>query len=183
MRITGGALTGRRVAVPPGEIRPAMDRMRESLFNILGPLVGFSFLDLFCGSGIMTLEAISRGATRATLVERDRKKRTVIVRNLELAHETECPSPRLVMAPVESFVAREKRRYDIVYLDPPFRYRHKPDLIGRIASAALLEPEGRLLIHYPREDQLPDEIGGLVLTDERAYGRSTVRFYDAPPEA
>ncbi|MFW6253274.1 MAG: RsmD family RNA methyltransferase, partial [bacterium] len=62
MRITGGSLRGRVVKVPPGEIRPTMDRMRESMFSILGPLHGRSFLDLFGGSGIVALEAVSRGA-------------------------------------------------------------------------------------------------------------------------
>src|SRR6056297_884959 len=137
MRITAGTLLGRRVKVPPGIIRPAMDRMRESLFSILGPLDGFAFLDLFCGSGIMALEAISRGATRATLVERDRGKRPVIVENLELADDTTCRDPRLIIAPVESFVAREKGAYDLIYLDPPFAYRHKADLLGRVARAGL----------------------------------------------
>ena len=177
MRITGGELGGRRVKVPPGVIRPAMDRMRESLFSILGPLDGFAVLDLFSGSGIMALEAISRGATRVTLVERDRKKRPVIIENLELAGESGCSRPRLVIAPVESFVAREKGTYDLIYLDPPFRYRHKADLIRRIAVAGLLDEDGTLVIHYPAEDDLPDEIGGLTRHDERHYGRSTVRLY------
>jgi 16S rRNA (guanine(966)-N(2))-methyltransferase RsmD len=157
-----------------------MDRMRESLFSILGPLDGFSFLDLFCGSGIMALEALSRGATRATLVERDRGKRTVITKNLELARETSCPEPRLVFAPVEVFVAREKARYDIIYLDPPFAYRHKADLLRRIVKAGLLAPEGYLLIHYPAGDDLPERIGDIARSDERRYGRSTVRFYAWP---
>lgn len=180
MRITGGFLTGRRVAVPPGTIRPAMDRMRESLFSILGPLDGSSFLDLFCGSGIMALEAISRGATRATLVERDRRKRACIVDNLTLAEGSSCPTPRLVIAPVESFVARTTDRYDLIYLDPPFAYRHKSDLLRRIVTRNLLEPDGRLLIHHPAEETLPTAVTDQVIQDdERRYGRSMVRFYRA----
>ena len=182
MRITGGELGGRRVEVPPGVIRPAMDRMRESIFNILGPLEGTSFLDLFCGSGIMALEAVSRGATRATLVERDRGKRRVLLRNLELASDSACTRPRVVFAPVEVFVAREKSRYDTIYLDPPFDYRHKADLLTRIVDAGLIEPDGYLLIHYPKEDALPERIGTVACQDERHYGRSTVRFYRAPLE-
>lgn len=180
MRITAGALRGRRVTVPPGIIRPAMDRMRESLFSILGPLEGTAFLDLFCGSGIMALEAVSRGVVRATLVERDRGKRRVIEQNLELARGTTCPEPRLVLAPVERFVAREKRRYDTIYLDPPFAYRFKADLLRRIAAADLLEPDGRVLIHFPAGDDLPDALGAVTCEDERSYGRSTVRFYRSP---
>ena len=179
MRVTGGSLRGRQIRVPPGIIRPAMDRMRESLFSILGPLDGFSFLDLFSGSGVMALEAISRGATRATLVERDRKKRAVIVQNLELARDTGCPNPRLIMTPVESFIAREKAKYDLIYLDPPFSYRHKADLLLRIVCAGLMESEGVMLIHYPSENVLPDELDAVRMTDERHYGRSTVRFYRA----
>lgn len=180
MRITGGVLTGRRVAVPPGTIRPTMDRMRESLFSILGPLDGSSFLDLFCGSGIMALEAISRGATHVTLVERDRRKRTCIGDNLSLAEESSCPAPKLVIAPVEAFVSRATGRYDLIYLDPPFAYRHKSDLLHRIVAGNLLEPDGRLLIHYPAEETLPTTIAAHVIQDdERRYGRSTVRFYRA----
>ncbi len=186
MRITGGVLAGRRISVPPGAIRPAMDRMRESLFSILGPLDGYSFLDLFCGSGIMGLEALSRGATRVTLVERDRGKRRAILQNLAIAEESLCPHPRLIVAPVERFVARAREPYDIVYVDPPFDYRHKANLLHRIVAAGLLEPDGRLLIHYPREETLPVELGdsdratGVTMDDERRYGRSTVRFYRAP---
>lgn len=178
MRITSGSLAGRRIRVPPGEIRPAMDRMRESLFSILGPLEGTAFLDLFSGSGIMALEAISRGAVRATLVERDRGKRAAILANLEIASDSSCPRPRLVFAPVESFVAREKARYDVIYVDPPFPYRHKADLLVRIARAGLLEADGRILIHYPSGDALPEDLpNGIARVDERAYGRSRVRFY------
>ncbi len=181
MRITGGILTGRRVAVPPGTIRPAMDRMRESLFSILGHLDGSSFLDLFSGSGIMALEAISRGATRATLVERDRRKRPCILENLKLAETTACPAPRLVIAPAEAFVARASDPYDVIYVDPPFAYRHKADLLRRIVAQHLVEPYGCLLIHYPAEENLPERIvaGEAILErdDERRYGRSTVRFY------
>lgn len=175
MRITGGRLAGRAVAVPPGVIRPAMDRMRESLFGVLGPLDGLSFLDLFAGSGIMALEALSRGASSAVLVERDRGKRPVIMRNLALA----APPPRLVLGPVEVYVHRCSLRFDVIYLDPPFDYRYKADLIERISNRGLLAQGGRLLIHYPDEEELPDRIGSLESVDERAYGRSRVRFYEA----
>ena len=74
MRITGGTLCGRIIKCPDGIIRPAMDRMRESLFSILGDLTGKSFLDMFAGSGILSLEAASRGATKIDLVEKDKLK-------------------------------------------------------------------------------------------------------------
>ncbi|GHV71251.1 hypothetical protein AGMMS49928_22220 [Spirochaetia bacterium] len=85
MRITGGILRGRQVKVPEGIIRPAMDRMRESVFGVLGDLTGMSFLDLFSGSGIIALEAASRGAAPVEAVEADRLKRKTLLENAALA--------------------------------------------------------------------------------------------------
>ena len=104
MRISGGALRGRTVACPPGTIRPAMERMRESLFAILGELTGVSFLDLFSGSGLVGLEAYSRGARPVVLVERDAGKRRTIAANLAGLD----PLPRVIVAPVERFLARNR---------------------------------------------------------------------------
>lgn len=173
MRVTGGTLAGRTVAVPPGIIRPAMDRMRESLFAILGPLDGIEFLDLFAGSGIMSIEAVSRGASKATLVERDARKRAVITSNLELIGNR----GRLITAPAERFVARCRDEYDIAYLDPPFSYRFKADLIARIARRNIVAPGGRLVIHYPTQEHLPDSAGTLHRIDTRRYGGSTVAIF------
>ena len=74
MRITGGKLKGRIIKCPDGVIRPAMDRMRESVFAILGDLTGKSWLDLFSGSGTIAIEAVSRGASSVELCEKDRIK-------------------------------------------------------------------------------------------------------------
>ena len=84
MRITGGTLKNRQVQCPKGIIRPAMDRMRESLFAILGDLGGKSFLDLFTGSGMCGLEAYSRGAYPVVLVEKDKDKFPILLKNAAL---------------------------------------------------------------------------------------------------
>lgn len=175
LRITGGTLKGRRIEVPKGdfEIRPAMDRMRESLFSILGPLGGRSFLDLFSGSGIIALEAASRGASPVACVERDRAKLGLLIQNVSIAKERiDCHC-----VPVERFVLRCERSYSVVFCDPPFPYAHKAELVRSIADRALVEPGGLLLIHYPSEETLPEAHGDLALSDEREYGRSIVRFY------
>lgn len=180
LRITGGILKGRRIEVPKGdfEIRPAMDRMRESLFSILGPLQGRSFLDLFSGSGIIALEAASRGASPVACVERDRAKLGLLIQNVSIAPERiDC---RCV--PVERFVLRCERSYSVVFCDPPFPYAHKAELVRSIADRALVEPGGLLLIHYPSEDTLPESHGSLAMSDEREYGRSIVRFYTRSAE-
>ena len=178
LRITGGILRGRRIEVPRGdlEIRPAMDRMRESLFSILGPLQGRSFLDLFSGSGIIALEAASRGASPVDCVERDRGKLSLLIRNVSIAPERiSCHC-----VPVERFVLRCERRFSIVFCDPPFPYAHKAELVRSISERGLIEPGGSLLIHYPSEDTMPESCGDLSMKDEREYGRSIVRFYERP---
>jgi 16S rRNA (guanine966-N2)-methyltransferase len=173
VRITGGSLAGRSVACPPGEIRPAMDRMRASIFAVLGDLTGLSFLDLFSGSGIIGLEAFSRGAATVLLIEKDPGKRRTLSANAAIGGEA--VSVRIM--PVERFVMGSRLSFDLVFLDPPFPYRFKQDLLERIAAAGLVKPYGRLLIHYPAEENLPERVGRLGREDERTYGRSIVAFY------
>jgi 16S rRNA (guanine966-N2)-methyltransferase len=175
MRITGGKYCGRTVEVPKGglEIRPAMDRMRESVFAVLGDLTGQSFLDLFSGSGIIALEAASRGASPVACVEKDPGKFTLLLKNVGLADERiECKS-----MPVERFLLRNKTAFSLVFCDPPFPYQFRRDLLASLASGPTLAPGGLALMHFPREDRLPDVEGRLALEDEREYGRSIVRFY------
>lgn len=173
LRITGGRLVRRRIDCPPGEIRPAMDRMRESIFSILGDLSGCSFLDLFSGSGIIGIEAASRGASPVFLVEGDSGKRETIRKNLSIVDS----HIELRIARVERFLATTRSRFDVVFFDPPFRYADKARLLRVVSERGLLARAGRALIHHPREDRLPEEIAGLIRIDSRSYGRSIVDFY------
>lgn len=173
MRITGGSLKNRQVICPKGIIRPAMDRMRESLFAILGNLDGKSFLDLFTGSGMCGLEAYSRGAYPVVLVEKDRGKFPILLKNAALAEKKlECKC-----MPVELYLTRTKDSFDIIYLDPPFPYAFHYDLLHTIAELPILKAGGLALIHRPKEKNLPEEILSLARIDQRAYGRSIVDFY------
>jgi 16S rRNA (guanine(966)-N(2))-methyltransferase RsmD len=175
MRVTGGVLRGRQVSVPPGEIRPAMDRMRESIFAILGDLSEISFLDLFSGSGIIALEAASRGAAYLEAVEKDPAKRVALLKNIAL-------SPTRIQCrfqPVELYVRRAKRAFDIIFCDPPFSYRWKAALVADIAASPLMREGSRLLLHRPRGDEVENAVaalgtGGLILLERREYGRSIV---------
>ncbi|MDR0597689.1 MAG: RsmD family RNA methyltransferase [Treponema sp.] len=182
MRITGGALAGRRVKVPGGVIRPAMDRMRESVFGVLGDLKGCSFLDLFSGSGIIALEAASRGADPVDAVEIDALKRKTLIENVSIS-----PARiRCHFMAAELYVRRAKKRFDIVFCDPPFPYRFTWDLAASIAVSPLMGPGSRLLVHRPKQEPwvpagpegsaaaFPGEI---LLETSRAYGRSIVDFF------
>ncbi len=175
MRITGGDLTGRRVNCPPGTIRPAMDRMRESLFAILRSIDDLSFLDLFAGSGLVGLEAYSRGARPVVLVEKDPGKRSVIKENISGLD----PVPRLFVQPVERFVARNRTVYAIVYLDPPFNYRYKNDLLDRLSRSNTIGEHTQVVIHAPAHEQIAEQHGRLVVTDRRTYGGSALWFFSS----
>lgn len=173
MRITGGILAGRKVICPGGTIRPAMDRMRESLFAILGDLTGKAFLDLFSGSGVCALEASSRGAHPVYLVEKDPVKVDTIFKNVAMAPQRiECK-----FQPVELFLKRAKTEFDIIYMDPPFPYKHHRELIESAGKYNVLKSGGLAIIHRPRELAMPDSIGNMARTDQREYGRSIIDFY------
>ena len=150
-----------------------MDRMRESLFSILGDISGLSFIDLFSGSGTMGFEAESRGAAPVVLVERDHRKKDVILSNIR----TLASSARLIMSPVERIVVRSPESYDIVFMDPPFAYKHKLDLLRKAASSRLLHSDTRLLIHFPTQEDLPEQIDRLGLSTRRDYGGSRLHIY------
>jgi len=150
-----------------------MDRMRVSLFSILGPIDGLSFLDLFSGSGLVGIEAASRGAGPVDLVENDFGKKKVISRNLEWVDEP----IKLHLADVRMFLKRASRVWDIVYADPPFPMAGKVEVLETVAQKQLLAENGRLIMHHPAEDPLPESVGGLVRYDSREYGRSHLAFY------
>jgi 16S rRNA (guanine966-N2)-methyltransferase len=179
VRVTGGSYKGRNVACPPGVIRPAMDRMRESLFAILGSLDGLSFLDLYAGSGVVGIEAASRGAAEVVFVEKDPRKRQTLESNVAFVAQR----VELRFMPVERYVRSVRRRFDLVFADPPYNQPGTLEVLRTIATRGLLEPGGQLITHTPREQPPPDRIGDLELSDRRSYGRAVVSFYRPAPTA
>jgi 16S rRNA (guanine(966)-N(2))-methyltransferase RsmD len=156
--------------MPGGIIRPSMDRMRESVFAALGDLSGFSFLDLFTGSGIIALEAASRGAAYIEAVESDPLKRKILLQNVSI-------SPVRIncrFMAVELYLSRMKRNFDIIFLDPPFPYQYKWDLVAAIAASPVISNGSKILIHRPREDYQKEPAAALEKTESREYGRSVV---------
>ncbi|HEX5092559.1 MAG TPA: 16S rRNA (guanine(966)-N(2))-methyltransferase RsmD [Burkholderiales bacterium] len=143
MRIIGGAFRGRRLAVPEGaELRPTPDRVRETLFNWLGQrLDGAQCLDLFAGSGALGFEAASRGAARVVLVERDRRAVVALRRARDALGAA---AAEVVAGDAEAYLAGEGERFDVVFLDPPFRQNADAALLGRLA--ARLRPGARVYL-------------------------------------
>ncbi|MCI6827597.1 MAG: 16S rRNA (guanine(966)-N(2))-methyltransferase RsmD [Spirochaetia bacterium] len=177
MRITGGTLKGRIIKCPDGIIRPAMDRMRDSVFAILGDLSEKSFLDLFSGSGTIAIEAVSRGSKDVELCEKDRIKTKTVLENVSIT-ENECSVKiKCHFMPVEYFIKRCRRNFDYIFFDPPFPYKFHEQLILQADEKKILKQGGTILVHRPEEHFMPEKIGNLTRTDQRIYGRSVVDFY------
>jgi 16S rRNA (guanine(966)-N(2))-methyltransferase RsmD len=175
MRISGGTLGGRTVRLPPGIIRPSMDRMRESIFAALGDLTETSFLDLFSGSGIIALEAASRGAVYIEAVETDLLKRKILIANAAI-------SPIHIFCrfmPAELYIQRAKRSFTTIFCDPPFSYKYKLQLLLSIESSPLMTSSSLLLIHRPKTEGLDRHIRSreiFHIKETRYYGNSAVDF-------
>jgi 16S rRNA (guanine966-N2)-methyltransferase len=145
VRIVGGAWRSRRieVAARPG-LRPTPDRVRETLFNWLGQdLAGLACLDLFSGSGALGFEAASRGAARVVLVERDRAALAALARSKAALGADRV---EIVAGDAHAYLSRARERFDVVFLDPPFRQNAVPALLERLpallASGARVYAEG-----------------------------------------
>ncbi len=173
MRVTGGSLKGMRLACPEGEIRPAMDRMKECVFAVLGDLSGLRFLDLFSGSGSIAIEAVSRGAESALAVEKDARKRPTLDANARKAGG----KVKVSTMPAELCLKRLKEAYDIAFFDPPFPYEHRLSLLRLASESQAIADGGLVLMHFPEEERLPEEVDCLILEDTRKFGRSVVNFY------
>lgn len=143
MRVISGSARGRRLVAPEGSsTRPTPDRVREATFNALGSLgvvEEATVLDLFAGSGAMGIEALSRGATRATFVDHDIEARRAIEANLAACGLAGAAD--VVATPVERFLAgAQQRRWDLALLDPPHDYDGWPELLLDLpAQTAVLE--------------------------------------------
>ena len=178
MRIISGMAKGRRLFAPQGEeTRPTSDKIRESLFNILsGRVWDARVLDLFGGTGAMALEALSRGAECAVIVDASPKAMACIRRNADLVLGGE-RDRRLMTLQCDYRTAIGRmpgEGFDLVFLDPPYRMTDAyGDALVRLRDAGLLRPDFRAVLEYLRgaRPELPD---GFEVYDERHYGGTSV---------
>ena len=175
MRIIAGSKRGARIAAPKGiATRPTGDRVREAAFNLIGPVDGAAVLDLFAGSGAMGLEALSRGAVRATFVESDRAACRTISQNLEKLGLT---GARVVCGDAMWTLRQETRAYDLVFVDPP--YELWAELEPRLADhlPRVLAPGGLVLVETGSKTApaLP-----LALRTSRRYGSARLTVFEHP---
>lgn len=178
IRITGGTLRGRSIESPPRskDIRPTTSLMRESIFNSLQQdIAGSRFLDLFAGSGIMGLEALSRGAAFVLAIEKDPRQAQLIRQNYLKMKLSETHA-KIVTADVDRLIGRANREapFDIVFLDPPYGYAALPQLVGNLQALDWIQPGGRIIAeHGSREADLPG-------FSRKLYGDSSLSFFTVP---
>jgi len=179
MRIISGKWKGRRFDLPKGvAARPTSDKIREAVFSILGDRVpGAHVLDLFCGSGAIGLEALSRGAAGAVFCDADKRCIARIRETLRAfgQPDTGC---RLMACDFRSALSRLKAdggSFDIIYIDPPYKggcYNEALEGLREIADSRAV-----ILAEHDRRDRMPDEAGGFQKTGERLYGDTVISFY------
>lgn len=174
MRIVAGEFRGRSLLAPRGQkVRPTSDRVREAIFSALGPIEGYDVLDVYCGTGALALEALSRGAARAVLIDRDTRPALGNIRNLGLEDRTRLLRGRLPEALAGPF---EEAPFQLIFCDPPYRLA---DRIGEELDrrlAALVAPEGRVVMESPASR--PIDLPSMNLIRQRRYGGTHVAFYE-----
>ena len=183
MRIVGGKHRGRTIESPTGAgVRPTSDRARESLFNILehgrfsadgtSLLPGAHVLDVFSGTGAFAIEALSRGAADATLIDNDPAAMVLARRNLttlgESAHATLVQSDATRPPPAP-------RRHEIVFLDPPYTTGLGAPVLEALAAAGWLAPDAVCIVETGSKERFAPPQGFIAL-DERRYGRAKLTF-------
>ena len=182
MRISGGVARGITLAVPKGDaVRPATDGMRQALFSSLGAyVVDAWFLDLFAGSGNVSIEALSRGAEKAVLVDASSRSAAVIrenLRRLDLAERSQVwvlPVARALRS-----LAQHAELFDLIFLDPPYEQRLVGATLTLIAKNNLLAPDGAVVAEHSRRELVKPEYGQLILNDQRRYGDTLLTFFKA----
>jgi 16S rRNA (guanine(966)-N(2))-methyltransferase RsmD len=181
MRVIAGTLRGRRLESPRWVgLRPSSDRLRETLFNVLGPrCAGARVLDLCAGSGAVGIEAISRGAAAVTFVEADGRACRLIARNLEGCGVG--GGYTIVQSTIERAIAAPTRTYRIVFLDPPY---DDPQLDRWIELAGTaVEPGGVLVVEHTRRRKPAASAGPLTRVRDVRCGDAILGFYEHPEAA
>jgi 16S rRNA (guanine966-N2)-methyltransferase len=172
MRVVAGELRGRRVVAPKGvDVRPTADRVREAVFSILGDVAGAQVLDLYSGTGALAIEAVSRGAAGAVLVDTEP---AAARRNVEaLGVADRCA---VVRADAKRYLERETGRFDLIFCDPPYKLADRlgPELTRLIPDR--LAERGRVIVESDVRQPLRLE---LPLDVERRYGDTLIRIHRA----
>jgi 16S rRNA (guanine966-N2)-methyltransferase len=173
VRVIAGSRKGHRIAAPKGvATRPTGDRVREAAFNLVGPVDDAAVLDLYAGSGAMGIEALSRGASSATFVESDRDAARTIKANLDKLRLT---GARVLQQDVARFLREERRRYDVILIDPPYEMVESLQMTLSSHLPRLLADDG-VVVYETRDKQHPEL--ALAERTSRKYGSVRLTLFE-----
>ena len=177
MKIVSGIYGGRPLKTLEGKTtRPTSDKVRGAIFNMIGPYFdGGRVLDLYAGSGGLSIEAVSRGMSSAVLVERDRKAQAVIAENINMTKEIS--KFQLLKMEAERALEQVKDPFDLVFLDPPYAKEQIVADIEKMAERNLFSQEIMVVCETDKSVELPEEIACLGIWKEKIYGISKVTVY------
>ena len=177
MNITGGKFNSRKVTAPDSDkVRPTLSKIRESVFNMLSSLIDFekaAFLDTFSGSGIISLEAVSRGFKKVILIEKDYKTAKIIKENYaQLGLE-----PNLIIKDAVSFLDKIDEKFDVIYLDPPYKEVELYNkTLKKIYERGLLNENGVIIAESQKgiKYEVPENF---LLIKEKIYGDTVIKIF------
>lgn len=180
MRVFGGILQGRRLkSCRNALLRPTSEKMREAIFNILGPLsTEGAVLDLFAGTGSLGIEALSRGMLRAVFIERNFDIISILkenIRHCQLEKKSE-----VIVLPVSKglkFLASRNEKFALIFLDPPYQEKLADKTLEEISDAKVVTEGGLVIAEHSSKETLEERYGTLKLNDQRNYGQSVVSFF------
>ena len=177
MRIIGGKYKSRVLAEFPGtDVRPTGDRVKESLFNILSLKIGGArVLDLFCGSGALGLECLSRGAKEAVFNDFSSESIRLLEKNMKALGVVKGAEGKVYTLDFSVCLDGLKGGFDLIFLDPPYRFEYGVPALEKIARRGLLNENG--IAVYERDKPVEERIDGLEKYDERRYGRTYLTFF------
>jgi 16S rRNA (guanine(966)-N(2))-methyltransferase RsmD len=181
MRIVAGSAKGRVLAAPKSDdvIRPTSDRARETIFNVLGQRCdGLTVLDLFAGTGALGLEAVSRGAIKAVLVDRDKEALSLCRLNTDafkFTDQVEIVSGNALEA--IAALGRKGRVFELVFSDPPYALTAGVSVLEALGQAKIVSEGGVAVIEHGKTEQIPERVGHFVQMDERDFGTAIVTMF------
>ena len=176
MRIISGKYKGRIIKAAKG-IRPTEEKIRKTLFDILGDIEGLSFLELFAGSGAVGLEAASRGAAELVLAENDRDCILAINQNIESLRMESCQLYPLDVPRVIENLAKAKKKFDLIFLDPPYYQGLAKKTLQILEGRDILANLGLVIVQHAKKDDLPETLGDLKLIRQVKHSGTVLSFY------
>jgi 16S rRNA (guanine966-N2)-methyltransferase len=180
MRVISGTCKGRALKAVPGmDTRPTTDKVKESLFNMIGPYFsGGVGLDLFAGSGGLGIEALSRGMEKVIFVDRDFKANHTIKENLKLCHfENQSEVFRNEAERALKAIVKREMKFNGIFLDPPYKKQRIELILQTIEENELLQQDGFIVCEHDSKLSLPDRIGILHQTRHEQYGMIGISIF------